>query len=168
MTYLLVLSNKYVQCNGQLLTYIHILITLILILILTLILIIIQNVQHPGRSVQNRSAHYAGLSSLGLPGVIWPPHILADQLTLHISNGGLIMPTKHWRYPRILDLPTALLWRPSITGVVCMLKHITWHCWTRQTVWVANCLHMQLKVKIYLSILQNVQRLQTSFMIKPS
>ena len=44
--------------DGQLLTYIHILITLILILILTLILIIIQNVQHPGRSVQNRSAHY--------------------------------------------------------------------------------------------------------------
>ena len=33
------------------------------------------------RSVENRSAHYAGLSSLGVPGAM-TPQILVNQLTL--------------------------------------------------------------------------------------
>ena len=36
--------------------------------------------------------YYAGVSSLGVPGVPWNPQILADQLT-HLNQGGQIMPT---------------------------------------------------------------------------
>ena len=38
------------------------------------------------------SIHYAGLSSLGVPGVPWHTQILADQLTL-FQPGGQIIPT---------------------------------------------------------------------------
>ena len=35
--------------------------------------------------------------------------------------------------PDFFYLPTALLWRPRITEVVCMLNLITWYFWTRRT-----------------------------------
>ena len=53
---------------------------------------------------------YAGLSSLGVPGVPWHTQILADQLTLFKPGGTDYAHLITTGTPGFLDLPTALLW----------------------------------------------------------
>ena len=52
---------------------------------------------------------YAGLSSLGVPGVPWHTHILADQLTLFQPGATDYAHPITTGTPGFSDLPTALI-----------------------------------------------------------